>query len=299
MDTELLRVLVAVADHGGLLAAARALRMPKQTMTRRLQALEEQVGVELLRRDRRPVVLSEAGEAFVARCRPVIAELDAALAAARAQREEVVGTLHIAAPSLFSRLFMGEVVARLGAAHPGLTVWSWATDALDPSTPWTYDVVIWIGPLPDVQWRVRELGEASNVLCCAADDVESRAIKQPADLTAARTIHYSRRSGSPGIWLTRGGEQVRVATTPWLVTNHEEVALASALAGQGVASLPRVLVAPHLESGALIELLPQWSVHIGALSVLYRGSAQQTPRLAALLAVLEEVVEGAGLLHRE
>jgi len=291
MDFDALRIFLAVADHGGLLAAARALELPKQTVSRRLAALEAEIGVELLEHERRPLVLTPTGELFAARCRQVIEGAEAAVREARAQMLEPRGLLRIAAPQLFARRLLASVITALAARHPALRIRLVSADELDPALPWHHDAVFWIGEAPNVHWRTRRLGEASNELC-AAPELLARlgALTDPAGLSALPILDYHRRPRH-GAWvLRRGDTTVEVTFEPRLETNEPEVVLEAALAGLGIANLPGILVHEPLAQGRLCRVLPGWRAQIGPVLLLYPPHAHPPARLEALLAAVDALM---------
>jgi DNA-binding transcriptional LysR family regulator len=291
MDLDTLRTFIAVAQHGGVLAASRALRVPKQTVSRRLAQLEDDLGVALFEHDRRPLTLTDAGRLFAERCLSVVTSADAAVAEIQQRSAVVTGLLRVASPALFARLFLAPALGMLAQRHPLVRVELLATDALDPSTPWEFDVVIWVGALPDVRWRASPLGRAANVLCASPAFVASLGGIEPAELEHARSVHYTRELQAPTWHLARGAETIEVRINPWLRTNDAEAALAAVLAGQGVASLPQILVAPYLHTGRLQRVLPGWRVEVGAISALHRPASRSS---TAVQALLEEVRRAVG-----
>jgi DNA-binding transcriptional LysR family regulator len=288
MDLESLRIFLAVADHGGLLAAARALEQPKQTVSRRLVALEAEIGVELFARERRPIELTPAGIVFAARCRQVIEGAEAAVREARAQVLEPQGVLRIAAPQLFARKLLAGVLTALAVRYPALRIRLVTTDDLDPAVPWHQDAVFWIGEPPDVRWRVRRIGEASNELC-AAPGLLARIDPpvDPRDLATLPTLDYHRQPRRRAWVLRRDDTTVEVALEPRLETNEPEVVLDAALAGLGIANLPGILVRDHLEQGRLRQVLPGWRAQVGPVLLLYPSHVHPPARLEALLSAVE------------
>jgi DNA-binding transcriptional LysR family regulator len=295
MELDVLRTFVAVAQHGGVLAASRALRVPKQTVSRRLAQLEESLGVALFERARRPLTLSDAGRLFAERCLGIVTSADAAVAEIQQQSAILTGPLRVASPALFARLFLAPVLGQLAQQHPLLRIELLATDALDPRAPWELDVVIWFGALPDVQWRAFPLGRAENVLCAAPAFAASLTGASPAELGRARAVLYSRSIQAPSWRLVRGAEALEVALDPWLRTNDVDSALAAVLNGHGVASLPGVLVEPHLRAGRLTRVLPGWRVEIGPVTALYRPSSRSMTAVQTFLEGVRRAVAGAEL----
>jgi len=291
MEFDSLRIFLAVADHGGLLAAARALGLPKQTVSRRLVALEAEIGVELLAHERRPPVLTPAGELFAVRCRQVIEGAEAAVREARAQMLEPRGLLRIAAPQLFARRLLANVVTTLAASHPALRIRLVTADQLDPALPWHHDAVFWIGEAPAVHWRKRRLGEASNELC-AAPALLARlgAPIDPHGLSALPILDYH-RGPRRGAWVVRRDDTtVEVSFEPRLETNEPEIALEAAIAGLGIANLPGILVDEALAQGRLCRVLPGWRAQIGPILLLYPPHAHPPARLEALLAAVDALI---------
>lgn len=293
MEIDTLRTFVAVAQHGGVLAASRALRVPKQTVSRRLAQLEESLGVALFARDRRPLALSDAGRLFVERCLSIVTSADAAVAELQHHDALVTGPLRVASPALFLRLYLAPLLGPLVQQFPLLRVELLATDELDPGAPWELDLVIWFGALPDVQWRATRLGNADNVLCAApAVAAQLRSI-EPADLARVRTVHYSRGIHAPTWRLASGGGTVEIEIEPWLRTNDADAALAVVLGGHGVARLPPVLAEPYIREGRLERILPAWRVELGPITALHRPSSRSAVAMQALLGALRRSLMAA------
>jgi DNA-binding transcriptional LysR family regulator len=121
----------------------------------------------------------------------------------------------------------------------------------------------------------------------------------PAELGRARAVLYSRSIQAPSWRLTRGGEALDVAIDPWLRTNDVDSALAAVLSGHGVASLPGVLVEPHMRAGRLARVLPEWRVEIGPVTALYRPSARSMGAVQAFLSGVRHAIAGAQLQLKE
>lgn len=293
MDLDSLRIFLAVADHGGLLAAARALELPKQTVSRRVATLEDEVGVPLLARERRPLALTAAGETFAARGRELLDAAEAAVREARAECFEPRGVLRIAAPQLFTRELLAPVACALAARHPQLQLKIVARDDLDPALPWNYDAVVWIGEPPDVHWRARQLGVARNVLCAAPELLGDRPpLTHPRELAELPIIDYTRRLRRQNWILDADDTRFELEFAARIETNEPEFALRAALAGLGVVHLPGLLARAHLDRGALVCVLPEWQVHIGPILVLVRSHAHPPARVVALLEAIESLELG-------
>jgi DNA-binding transcriptional LysR family regulator len=122
MERRQLEYFVAVVEHGGFSAAARALHVAQPSLSRSIGKLEHELGVGLFHRAGRTAVLSAAGESLADRARLVLRDLDALRAAARALGEGVAGRVEVAATSSSGIEPVTGVVAELRERHPGVTV---------------------------------------------------------------------------------------------------------------------------------------------------------------------------------
>ncbi|HEY2100327.1 MAG: hypothetical protein QOI50_6124 [Pseudonocardiales bacterium] len=122
MERRQLEYFVAVVEHGGFSAAARALHVAQPSLSRSIGNLEHELGVGLFHRAGRTAVLSAAGESLADRARLVLRDLDALRAAARALGEGIAGRVEVAATSSSGIEPVTSVVAELRERHPGVTV---------------------------------------------------------------------------------------------------------------------------------------------------------------------------------
>jgi len=122
MERRQLEYFVAVVEHGGFSAAARALHVAQPSLSRSIGKLEHELEVALFHRVGRTAVLSAAGEALADRARLVLRDLDALRAAARSLGEGVAGRVEVAATSSSGIEPVIGVIAELRERHPGITV---------------------------------------------------------------------------------------------------------------------------------------------------------------------------------
>ncbi len=151
-----LALLVEVVARGGVTAAARPLSLRKSTVSRRLAALEDRLGVSLLERGGRGLVLTEAGSAFHAGAARIVAEARRLEDAATAVRATPQGTLRVAAPALLAEL-LAPVLAELLLRHPALRVEVALEQHGEPGAD--CDLALRLGPLADSARVARRLGE--------------------------------------------------------------------------------------------------------------------------------------------
>lgn len=251
-----LRTFARIARTGSLAAAARELGVAAPTVTKQLQALEARLGVRLVNRTTRRLVLTELGERYQARVEQLLADLESMDLEVRQLHGTPTGTLRISAPQDFGRLFLCDIVARFAALHPELRLDLELTDRLVDVVEEGWDAVIRIARTQDSSLAIRRLGVCRLVLCATPAYLEAHGRPQsPHDLQRHECIRYTYMA-SPAAWSFRErGRRVSIFPGGRLHANAGWAMRALMLAHQGIALLPRFLVADDLASGAVESLL--------------------------------------------
>lgn len=273
-----LPLFVEVAKWKSFTRAAEALAMPLPTLSRRIAGMEASLGLQLFRRNKRKVELTEAGESFFERCEFVVAEARGALENLLEEQCNPTGRLRIALPATSYYTLMQGAFSSFMAKYPGIEMHvSFSTRWVDLySEP--YDVDIRTGKLPDSDLIVRRLYTFTMGIYAAKTLLERfPAPATPPDLTALPYIHmcvlprYS-------LDLRRGEEAVSVPMRPTHVVNAQALGLEFLLAGQGIAAVDLDTAERYEASSEIVRLLPEWTV--GEIDVsLVRASGKSTRRV--------------------
>lgn len=261
-----MRVFQRVVDEGGFAAAARALDMSPAAVTRLFSDLEQHLGARLMQRTTRKLALTEAGEVYLLRVRGILNEIADAEAAVGSSTQELHGTVRVMASPVLASYFLAPHVARWRARHPQVAL----EIAIDPAPESRIDEF-------DVTFMAMDEGYDANVVArplsttewivCASPSYLQRAGTplQPQDLERHDYLKFPRQtSGGANNRRLRlrpakgAGAAVEVEMPLALQSISLDVLYRAALDGAGIAVLSRLLVAPHLASGALVHLLPDW-----------------------------------------
>lgn len=244
-------VFVKVVELASMSAAARATGVAKSSVSREVSRLEARLGVRLLQRSTRALTLTEAGAEYYARCAAIVAEAEAAGRAVSQAAQAPRGLLRVTATVGFGARYLGPLVAEYMAAHPDVRVELRLLDRRVNLIREGFDLAVRMGALEDSTLVARRLGTVERVLCAHPHYLARRGVPQrPEDLRrhVCLSIDAEQRQ-----W-TLGGATV---TVPWhLACNQVEVVREAALAGVGLALLPRFLVADDLAAGRLVQALP-------------------------------------------
>lgn len=268
---EAMRVFIAVADAGSLSAAGRRLGMPLTTVSRKVLALEEQVGVRLIARTTRRLALTEPGRRYLETCRRVVADIDEAEQDLLGAHSALRGELALTAPVVFGRLHVLPVVIAFMRAFPEVDVRLLLLDRNVDLIEEGQDVAVRIGELSDSSLIATRVGTVRQIVCASPAYLEARGVPQaPKDLAQHDCISFT-VLGQPDRWSFTGGRRERrVRVRSRLVVNTAEAAVDAAVAGLGITRVVSYQAARPLAEGALRLLLEDFAPPAVPVSLLHR-----------------------------
>ena len=280
---------VQVVDRGGFTAAGRELRIPKSTLSHRLQELEKSLGVRLLNRTSRRFGMTDAGSEFYRHAVATLREAEQAETAMRHRLHEPSGTVRCTASIATMQFAVSEVVSSFLAKHPKVTVVAHATNQLVDLVGERYDVAIRAhsGPLPDSTLVQQTLAPAPWFLFAGSAYVDAHRMPEtPRDLSQHPSL-FMMRSGVDPIWrLRRSGarsKEVAVQLTPRFISDDMKTLKRAAVAGLGIVALPGYVCREDLRSGSLRRVLPDWRAEDSTLTALMPNRHGVLPSVRAFL----------------
>ena len=286
---EALATFVAVVEAGGLSPAARRLSLAKSVVSKRLADLEAAAGAELIRRTTRRNQPTEAGTAFYAHAKRILAELDTALEEAAGVEGELGGPFRVAVPLTFGRMFLAEIFFEFARTHPRVALTLDCDDRRIDIAGGGYDLGIRIGQLSDSALIARRLAPSRQLLVASPAYLDAHGA--PAgieDLQAHRCITYA-NAAMAHQWRFAGGSEGEgrsIAVRPVLTANSGEIMRGAAIAGLGVAPLPVFIVAEALRDGRLVRVLPHECLESGAIYAVWPPRSAPSRKLRAMVDLL-------------
>ncbi|HZI08323.1 MAG TPA: LysR substrate-binding domain-containing protein [Archangium sp.] len=287
MDLNELLVFAKVVQAGSFTVAARGLRMPKSTVSRKVSELEERIGAQLLQRTTRKLRLTDVGQAYYEHCARIVAEAEQAELAVTRMQAAPHGLLRVTAPLTFN--FLGPIVAEFLKCYPEVQLELVCTDRSVDLVEEGFDVAVRAGRLADSSLIARKLGDIARVVVAAPNYLEQRGVpKSPKDLERHDCLVFG--AGMEGnVWtLHSGSRSVQVSVRARLVVNEPDMLRAVALGGAGVTILPTLLNAADLTAGRLRRILPDWSSSGAPVHAVYPGSRHHSPKVMAFVDFLRE-----------
>jgi DNA-binding transcriptional LysR family regulator len=284
-----MRAFAAVIDTGSFVRAADTLLISKTAVSRLVSDLELRLGARLLHRTTRKLSLTPEGEVFHERCKQLLEGLAEAETEITAHSSEPVGQLRINVPVTFGLLHLAPLWPVFLARHPKVVLDVTLADRLVDLVEEGFDLAVRIARLQTSSLVSRQLTSTRMVLCASPEYLRlNGAPKHPSDLAQHAVITYTLWSMGEQ-WEFDGPEgPVSVKVQPRMRTNSGDTCCAAALHHQGIVLQPSFLVATHLASGALIEVLPTFrSIELGVYAV-YPSRKNLTPKVRSLIDFLVE-----------
>jgi DNA-binding transcriptional LysR family regulator len=283
-------VFVSVVDQGSFSGAARRLKLPPTTVSRRIKQLEDRLGVRLLHRTTRSLALTEHGKRYYETCRDGLGLLEDADRAARGTQVEPVGTIRISAPVNFGATFFADPVVEFLRENPRAKAELILSDERLDLVALRIDVALRIGDLPDSTVVARRLGPARRLFCASRSYLAARGTPQgPNDLKHHDCIvGGNSTTGVSWPFRTAGGEVESIAISGRVSTNVVSIALDAAVAGLGIALLPEAPARLEIAAGRLTEVLSPFVVDRGGLHLVFPSNRNMS---AVVRAFSDHVVD--------
>jgi DNA-binding transcriptional LysR family regulator len=292
MDLEAndLMLFARVADEGSFSRAALRAGLPKSTVSRRLAALEAQLGERLLLRTTRKLTLTDFGHGVLEHARQVALEVEAAASLAQHRQVEPSGRLRLSMPADFANVVLSQVLADFIAAHPAISVELDLTPRRVDLIGENFDLALRMGDLPDdASLAARRIASFSVGLYAAPAYLKRRgAPPEPEALMEHDALRLLRRDGEPAAWVLTRGEARWEGIPPGRATaNSPELLMRLARAGAGIAVINDHFAGPYVESGELVKVLPDWTPPCADAWAVFPGRRLMPARTRVFLDALQ------------
>jgi DNA-binding transcriptional LysR family regulator len=261
------------------------------SLSQRLRALEEHLGVRLLNRTTRSVALTEAGEMLLARVAPAIGDVREALERVRGMREVPSGRLRINAPPPAIDLVLAPMVAPFLRAFPQIDMEIVAESSFVDIVDAGFDAGVRYGEHLAQDMVAVSLGGTQRYVVVASPAYVAAhgRPRHPKDLLDHASIRFRFSSGKMPDWeFEKAGRIIRVSPPARLIAVHLGLAMRAAHDGLGFWSTFEGYVRDDIESGALVSVLDDWCAPFPGPFLYYPSRRQPPPALAAFIAFVVE-----------
>ncbi len=289
-DLNDLALYAAVVRHKGFTAAANALSVPKSKISKRVAALEEQLGVRLIERSTRKLAITDIGQSFYERCEAVLSGVEAAEAVVAVAKAEPAGTVRLSMPPGFAPM-MADVLPGFLKRYPLVRLSILTTGRPVDLIEERIDVALRVRDSYDTDQSliVRRFGATRRYLAASPRFLERYG---PVDLdTIGRIPTLSMQENNPrAIWtlLHSSGEIHDVSHSPILTCSDFSVLERATIEGIGLGLLPDIIVERGFRNGLLTPVLPDWSSTEATVHAVFTSRHGMLPAVRALIDHLAE-----------
>lgn len=291
IDLNDIALFVQVVRSGSFADAARRIGAPANTVSRRVQQLEAQLGMRLLQRSTRKLTLTNAGQTFYERCAGAVEGLDVAARELMTGTQEPGGLIRVAVPADFFDFFLMQWAAEFLAKYPKLHIEFVLSDAKADLIADRIDVAFRGGPMQDSGFIGRQiLCDGNHSLVASPAYIAARGMPSSLQDLLQHACVTLAQSGSQAIWRLSGHEGIdeEVHFVARFSANTAQAVRKAAAEGIGIALLPNPITKRDLDSGVLVPVLSNYKRRGLGLHALY-PSRRHLP--LAVSAFIELVVE--------
>lgn len=264
MDVQSLALFVRTCELRNIGAAARAIDLSPSVATRRIAALERQIGSRLLTRSTRVIELTAAGRLFLDWAQRALAELEATRDRIGAMQGKPEGLVRVACPEFIATRYLARFIAEFCQRYPAITISIITTDRTVNLAGEQFDLAIHAGDRPAGFLVGRKLWDIETVVCATPAYLARHGRPaHPRDLAAHRCVTHS--IYNPRDWtFAEDGETIVQPIEAAVHSSSTMLLRALALADIGIIRTTRRMVADDLQSGALVELLADFRTRDGS-----------------------------------
>uniref|UniRef100_E1T7G0 Transcriptional regulator, LysR family n=1 Tax=Burkholderia sp. (strain CCGE1003) TaxID=640512 RepID=E1T7G0_BURSG len=286
-DLNDIAVFVRVAQLESFSRAAHALGMPVSTVSRKVSALEERLGVTLLQRTTRKLSLTAQGRAYFDQCSEPLSHLYDAERVITQTQKKPEGLLRISGPVMLEQEPFYAFLSAFLKDYPQIHVDLYFTNAFLDLIAENVDVAIRFGELRDSSLIAQRVGRSVRQLVVSAEYARTRPLpSQPDELSQHPCVLINARNNESEWHLVNGRKSVKVHVTGPVAARDFHVVSAFALRGHGIALLPSSYCDPRIASGELVRVLPEWSSPEIFVHAVYPTRRFMPSRLRAFLDAL-------------
>jgi DNA-binding transcriptional LysR family regulator len=288
-DLKRMVIFSHVVEARSFSAAARRLGIAKSAVSRHIALLEKSVGVRLLNRTTRSLSLTEIGETYYKSCARIVAEAEEATRRIGQLQDDPSGTLRVASPIVLGNRFIAPMLAEFSQRHTLLNVDLLLEDQTVDMVESGIDVGIRVGWLRDSTLVARKIGEAQRVVCASPGYIEQHGMPEtPAQLSDHECVIFSLLP-TPYHWgFTKNKIQKSVHVKGRVRTNNADAVREFMINGSGIGALSSFLVEDDIDTGRLVQLLPDYSCGTAGVYAVFMDRRYQQAKVRMFIDFIGE-----------
>jgi DNA-binding transcriptional LysR family regulator len=291
MDTlTRMRAFIAVVDNEGFSSAARQIGRSKALLSKYVRELEDELGALLLNRTTRQFSLTEMGHTYYKRAVEIIAEIDTLQDMVRDSRDGLHGRIKVSAPRTFADASIGQSLIDFAVANPEISLEIHLDDRFVDLVEEGFDLAIRVTSMEDSTLIARRVAPFRLLIAASPETIAKHGMPKTAEDLADKPCIVDTNARRRNNWVLKpaDGAQTVVTVSGPIEVNSPIAVRAAALAHLGFALFPDFIVHDDLESGALVEVLPDYSPPASGIYVVYPHRRYLPGKVRALVDYLAD-----------
>jgi DNA-binding transcriptional LysR family regulator len=291
-----IRFFITIAACKNFSTAAKQLNVSAPYVTQKLRSLEEKLGLILIERQGRQLKVSEHGQILIDMGSGIIRQMASIEESLRSAKDDLCGHINIIAPIGFGEKKLSPIIGQFKQQHPAVSIDltlsdrpSWSDTHLQP------DIMFYIGELTQAHLYRVVISPTRRVLCASPDYISTMpALTRPEQLMTNQHDCIVLRENNEDVSLWRfqhieSGRECRLRVAPSLTSNIADVVKQWALDGLGIINRSEWDLIAELNSGALVELLPEYALpQVDIVALMATGESARTHKISSFLAFAKE-----------
>ncbi len=289
-ELEEVNVFVTLVECQSASRAAEKMGLANSAISRRMKALEERLGVQLIQRTTRTMHLTDDGQLYYQRCRKLLDDWHEAEQEVMQSAAELSGTLTVSAPLSLGLSHLAPAITDFMQDHPQLKVNLDLSDRRVDLVEDGYDLAFRIGALEDSSLMARLVTEIRHIVYCSPGFLDQYGpFNHPDDLRDAPGLGYSNLR-HPGRWPYSGpdGEKGEGRVEPRMLSSNGEALRAASIKGIGIGCQPSFILHDAISAGQLVPVLTEYQWYGMNLYAIYPQTRHLSRRVRALIDYLVE-----------
>ncbi|EGA69443.1 transcriptional regulator [Vibrio sinaloensis DSM 21326] len=277
-------VFVAVVECGGFSPAADKLKITKSAVSKRINQLEDELGIRLLHRTTRKLSLTEAGQRYYSYVSQSLSLAQQGVDAVTELQGQPRGKLKLTAPMSFGVQYVAPLVAEFLALYSDVEIDLQLEDQMVDLIESGFDIGIRIGHLPLSNLVAKRLTPCKSILCASEDYLNQFGQPtRPSDLTQHNCLQYAYFRGGNEWTFTSHGKEFKVMPRGRLVVNNSEAIRRALLEGLGIGQLPTFIVAKDIAAGKLMGVMQEYQLPEHAVYAVFPERKHMPLKVRAFL----------------
>jgi len=298
-----IRIFVKVVEQGSFSKAGRILNMAPSSVTRNIDQLEGELGVTLLKRSTRQLVLTEEGSLFVEGAGKLLAQADDLKQSLKIVKTEPEGVLRVSVLESFGRMQVCPILSEFLARHPKIRIEIELENRVTDLIAEEVDIAIRIGRPVDSALRARKLLPNHTLVCASPEYLDLHGTpKIPDKLTSHNCLSLSNNRQKNHWYFSKSKAHKKISVNGNLTSQGGTPILRAALDGTGIAQLPNWMIVDYVQQGKLVICLQDWNCSLhegtsGEVYAVYRNNNYIKPSIRAFIDFLVEKTHDKSIMR--